>query len=772
MSVNGISALERGANRAPQRATLALLIDALGLTAEQAESLTRAAARPALPRTGASRRRASEALPSGSAPFFGRQTELDAITHLLGSTALVTLTGPGGIGKTRLALRIAEHAAGTFGHGFRFVDLAPVRDPNLVGCTLAAQFEVKERDGEEISETIARELRSKHALVIIDNCEHLQGAAASVAETLLRNCPDVRIIATSRQSLNVPGEHIYRVRALDVAAAVELFADRTKRAGAYFAVTDDNYDAVARIVRRLDGIALAIELAAARMNVLTLPQLEARLSMRFHVLTGGSAVRQPRQQTMRAAVDWSYNLLDDEEQGLFRGLGVFSNGFSLDAALHVCEDRECDESNALEVLSRLVDKSLVVSDGVEGDHRFRLLETIRSYATEKADQCGETAMLRRRHAEYFASLAETADCNFGAADSKHEWILTLEPELDNFRVALQWSLGTDGDIASGVELVTNLQEFWIAQGFAKDMARRSAMTLAAHRELSEAQRGALWLVLARMRQELFAHPQVMLEAAAKARELCDRVGDRGGLALALRQYGTALMRLGEYPEAESKMRESIKLYRTLRDPRMVVRGLGNLAALLRVRGDYSQARTVLLDALQLARALGDDRIVPTTAMNLADTEFALGQVESAARRAKENLKDDIVQKSPELLACQESNLAAYLFALGRSDEALVSARASVSAASGSFVAVPLQHVAAIVAPADAKRAARLLGYVEATFESTGFSRQYTETYTYEALMRTLHEHLSNELLAEEMRAGASMNDEQAMHLAGARERST
>jgi tetratricopeptide (TPR) repeat protein len=241
------------------------------------------------------------------------------------------------------------------------------------------------------------------------------------------------------------------------------------------------------------------------------------------------------------------------------------------------------------------------------------------------------------------------------------------------------------------------------------------------------------------------------------------------LALALRQYGTALMRLEEYPEAERMLRESIEIYRSLRDPRMVVRGLGYLATLLQVRGEHAAARTALLDVLEMARDLGDDRMVPTTAMNLAETEFALGDAESAARRARENIRDEITQKSPDMRACQESNLAVYLFALGKTDEALDAALAAIwfGAASGSFVALPLQHIAAIVAPADPKRAARLLGYVDAALASTGFARQHTETYTYEALLRTLRERLSPELLTQYMREGASMNDEHAVRLAGA-----
>lgn len=768
MSVNGISALERGTNRAPHRDTLALLIQALQLDSEQAEALTRAAVRPAMPRLSGKRAQRNANLPNAATPLYGRQHDVEQIVEAVQSTGLISLTGPGGIGKTRLALEVGERVVAGFADGVHFVDLAPLRNADLLAPMVAAQFDINERSGEHIVETIARECRHKHALVILDNCEHVLLGVASIAQTLLQSCPDIRLLATSRQWLNVPGEHVYRVSALDMESAVRLFSERAKRAAASFSLTGENYDAVARIVGHLDRIALAIELAAARMNILTLDELEARLSRRFQVLTGGSRLLQPRQQTMRTAIDWSYNLLDEDERRLFRRLWVFSNGFSLDAALNVCADDEADEAIVFESLSCLVDKSLVVTDALEHQHRFRLLETIRAYAAEKVEERGETAEMHRRHARYFAQIAESADCGFTSAESTGAWNVSLEPDLENFRAALEWAGQPGRDATLAVELIVALQEFWVAEGFAKEISQRTRSLLDGHAQLSDSQRASLFLTLARTSQESFAHPAEMLDAARKALDLYERRAHgepRGGLALALRQYGTALMRLGQFAEAETQLRRSVDIYKSMGDQRMLARCLVYLATLRQMRGDHAQARTALLDVLTMVSELGDDRMVPTTSMNVAETEFALGNREEAAARAKQNLTNEALLKSPEMRATQTANFAVYLFSLGKTREALEAALAAMELGSGSFVAVPLQHIAAIMAPLDPKRAARLLGYVDAVFRSAAFSRQFTENYTYDALMRTLRDSLDEETLNECMRQGAAMTDKHAMRLA-------
>ena len=766
MSANGISALERGASRAPQRETLTLLVEALQLTPEQTVTLEQAAVRPSRPRNvGLQREFRHCGLPRALTPFYGRERDIDALMTLVERTQLITLTGSGGVGKTRLALEVAKALSDAFPDGIRFVDLAPMRDQDTVAAAVAAHFDVKP-SGIPLLEQLISSLEHKRALLIIDNCEHLIDAVAYVSQALIAACPELCIIATSRQSLNVPGEHLYRVSSLDRENAVKLFVDRAKRAFWSFTASEEDLEMIARIVQRLDGIALAIELAAARITVLTPHQIEARLSERFHVLSGGSSLMLPRHQTMRTALEWSYHLLSSDEQKVFRRLWIFPDSFSMDAVVAVCrENHVLDESRVFDILTSLVDKSLVVSFPFEKVQRYRLLETMRAYAGELLQDSDEIERLQRMHAEYYALLAERMERALGSAESTTAWARSLEPETENFRSALDWMLAGEGDVIIGAEMLCQLQEFWTSQGLTMEASRRAQAALDRDPEMPHAARASLWLTVARMHQGLWVHPQATLEAARRAREHYEHADDPSGLALAIRQEGAAQMRLAAYPEARENFERSIALYRDLGDQRMVVRGLGYLASLFQVQQDYALARATLLDVLEAVKESGDDRMIPTVVMNLAETEFALGECESASQRARKNLAHVEMIKSIEMRATQKANLSAYLFALGKTGEAREMALQSAHDAINSFVAVPLQHLAAIGAATNPKWAATLLGYVEAVFETTGFTREYTELYTYDRLVATLNEHLDESELTECLREGAAMSEKQARRTA-------
>jgi predicted ATPase len=574
----------------------------------------------------------------------------------------------------------------------------------------------------------------------------------------------MRIIATSRQPLNVPGEQLFRVPPLDIDAAVELFTDHAKRAVGPDVVSAADAGAIARIVARLDGIALAIELASARTNMLTLADLEQHLSERFQILSGTSTSL-ARHQTMRTTLDWSYDLLGSRERDVFGRLWVFQGGFSLDAAVAVHTDERLDKWQIFETLASLVDKSLVNSAREGAVQRYRLLETTRAYASERMSDPAGIASLRRRHAAYYGCLAQRAAMQFEAADSTTAWAQSLEPDLENFRSALDWQLHLRDDVAAGVEMLSNLQELWIVQGIAAEAARRAHEILAAAADLPNAVQAALWLTIARMRQELFEHPGLTLESASRARELYEKSGDRRGLALAIRQQAAAHMRLGEHSQARTEFERSLEIYRELGDRRMIARGLGYLASLLQVQGQYVEARAMLLDVLQLARSTGDDRMIPTIAMNLAETEFALGDCANAADRARENLSDGVLRKSCDMLATQEANLSVYLLACGHLEDARAMALASIEDAAGSFIAVPLQHLAASIAVDDPACAAKILGYVEETFTRTAFSREHTERFSFGYLTRALRCELESGQLEAYRREGASMNEKQVLDLA-------
>ncbi len=750
MSVNGISALERGANQTPQRKTLELLVQALDLCIEDKRALEAAAMRRSRPRPLSQETHVAEGLPRALTPLFGREDDAQAVIELLNDNAIVTLAGSGGIGKTRLALRVAELLSDDVRGAVRFVDLAPSRDAESVDCAISSHADA---------------IHGKPGLLVVDNCEHVASAVASTIGATLQRYPELRVLATSRQSLNIPGEQLYRVLPLSLRAAIGLFAERARRVSGAFDVTKENRDAIARVCTRLDGLALAIELAAARMKLLTLEQLEHRLTERFQLLSGGSELMLPRHQTMRATIDWSYDSLSVREQHTLSALAVFPASFSLDGALAVCANLSAGEWTVLDSIQSLVDKSLL-NRGVAGDlRRYRMLETTRAYVAERSSDRAETQRLRNRHLHYYASVAREAKAALSSTTSTAAWARALEPDFENFLSAVDWAFAEGRDEAAGASILCGLQEFWIVQGFAAEATRRAQDALQSDWELPQMVRAQLWLTLARMRQELFVHPEQTLEAARRAETLFEGTGERDGLALALRQQAAAHMRLGRFDNARSEFERSIEIYRELGDQRMVARGLGYIASLWQVQGFYERARSTLLDVLDLARMMGDDRMVPTVAMNLAETEFALGDAESAATRGSENLSSDVLHKSADMLATQESNLSAYLLALGRTVEAREMALAAIDDATGSFPAVPLQHFAATITDSQPKVAARLLGYVEEVFKATAFSREHTEQYSYKRLMAALREVLDDRCIASCLREGALMNAEQILRIA-------
>ena len=390
MSVDTISALERGTSQAPQRETLAALVSALDLDADQRSALEALAVRPGQLRSYAEDRRAKTNLPLVSQQLYGRERETEAVKALIMRSPLVALTGAGGVGKTSLAQRVGREVLDDFTDGVWFVDLAPLS--NIQGATraIAALFGVRESADHSLEELLTHVLQRKHVLLIVDNCEHLIEGVAGCVESLMQGCPNLHVLATSRQSLNIPNEHTYRVNSLEVEAATTLFAEHAKRASEAFPLDAENTDVVHNIVRALDGIPLAIELAAARTKLLSPHQIADRLSERLRLLTGGSQTKLPRQQTMRATLDWSYELLSPREQLLFARLAVFAGGFSLDAAEFVCSDAEADECPILELLASLVNKSLVISEPAGNDAVI---------ACSRA--CGRMRSKRRKPPQYF-----------------------------------------------------------------------------------------------------------------------------------------------------------------------------------------------------------------------------------------------------------------------------------------------------------------------------------------------------------------------------------
>jgi predicted ATPase/class 3 adenylate cyclase/DNA-binding CsgD family transcriptional regulator len=410
-------------------------------------------------------------LPVQLTSFVGREAEIEAVRALLSEHRLVTLTGAGGSGKTRLAIQLATAVADGYPDGIRWVDLAPLADPSLVPAAVAAVLGVPESPVEPITDTVVRHLAPRRCLIGLDNCEHLIESCAALAARLTHACPDVTLLATSREALRVEGETAWPVpplhlpdgsETLDECEAVRLFVDRVRSAQPRFSLTPDNVPAVAEICTRLDGIPLAIELAAARVRVLSVEQIAGGLADRFHLLTGGARTALPRQRTLESSVDWSHDLLDDTERVVFRRLAVFAGTFTIDAAEEVCAGEGVLGEQVLDLLGRLVDQSLVqVADEAGAQTRYRLLETIRDYARHKLTDAGEAEATRDRHLDHCVWFAERAADGLQGPDL-FGWLQRVDAELDNLRAALDWSPHS-GDPDRGAHLVGRLSLYWFAR---------------------------------------------------------------------------------------------------------------------------------------------------------------------------------------------------------------------------------------------------------------------------------------------------------------------
>jgi predicted ATPase/class 3 adenylate cyclase len=454
-------------------------------------------------------------LPIQPTSFRGREQDLEEVKSLLDEHALLTLFGAGGVGKTRLAVQTGADLLDRYPDGVWLAELASITDPALVSSVIAKVLGISQPEARVVDEPIWQWLKRKQLLLIVDNCEHLVDAVAALADAICRSCPDVRILATSRQALGIGGEALYRLpslavpepasrlRAEDAAqyGAIALFIDRARSADMRFSLTDDNAPIVAEICRRLDGIPLAIELAAARVNVLSIPNLAQRLDERFRILTGGSRTALPRQKTLSALIDWSYDLLSAQERTLFSRMAAFAGTFTLDSAVFVCAGDGIDETNVFDLTISLVDKSLVVADTGGNLARYRLLESTREYGLEKLTASGERERLTRRYAEYFLGVAQEADRNLDTMPLS-EWRARLDPELENFRAVLEWSLDKARDAALGGAVAGALEMFWWHGGLEAEGRRWIGAALSqlgdgAHPEVETRLRKALALLTSR-----------------------------------------------------------------------------------------------------------------------------------------------------------------------------------------------------------------------------------------------------------------------------------
>jgi len=606
-------------------------------------------------------------LPAHLTTFVGREHEIAAVRRVQAGTRLLTLTGPGGCGKTRLALELARELLWAYSHGICLVELAALAEPALVPDTVAAALGVRPTGSRPPAEDVREFLEGRHLLLVLDNCEHLLPACAHFAEALLRASPTLEVIATSREPLGIAGETVWRVPPMALSDGVKLFVDRARLHRPDFAVTPANAEAVSEVCARLDGIPLAIELATARLNMLTPEQIAARLGDRLGLLVGGSRTALPRHQTLRATLDWSYDLLAEPEQALLCGLAVFAGGFTLDAADALGED-------VFNTLSQLVDKSLVISEERDGGIRCRMLETVRQYAAEHLEQRPDAATMRERHLAWCLSLARGAE---DAYRGPHEpaWLRQLDQEHDNLRAALSWALAHHQGEAA-LRLAAALPRFWMLRGHLFEGRRWLTLALETATDPPAALRAEALHgtgILAYMQGDyaaaraLFEESLGLYQARGQARGIAEAQGNLGRAALrqgdfpAARTFleaslalhagqahapgiangqftlGVLALRQGDYAQARAYFEASLVLQRELRDTEGTANALEELATVAGEQGDYPRQVLLLEESLALYRELGHRGGIGAVLGNLGVAAWAQGDPARGARLMDEGL---------------------------------------------------------------------------------------------------------------------------------------
>jgi predicted ATPase/predicted Ser/Thr protein kinase len=586
-------------------------------------------------------------LPQQLTRFIGRQREIAEIQHSLSDARLVTLSGPAGIGKTRLALQLAATSLGEYEDGVWLVEFASLLDAGLVPHHVASTLGVSEERGKSISGTVVDHLRNKGLLIVLDNCEHLIAACAQLADTILRSSPNVRILATSREPLSIAGEQVFRVPSLGVPdpqrplnpenldehEAVELFVDRARSVKSTFAITSATAAPLAKLCAQLEGIPLAIELAASSVKVLTIEQIAARLDHRLSLLTGGSRTALPRHQTLLAAIDWSYNLLTEPEKVLFQRLSVFAGGWTLEAAETVCSGEGVDQKNVLELLTGLVDKSLVLTEERDGQNRYRFMVTLLEYAHERLLQTDEGEATHRRHAEFFAGAAAESESKLIGTDQK-PWLERLSAEYDNVRAVLNWT--SEHDVELGLRLAGALGRFWYLRGYldegrkwlAEILAAEGAQAHTTHRV--KALNAAAWI--AQNQGDYLSARSFSEQALTLSRES----SDKRETAAALNTLAILASEEDDFTLARSLLEESLAIRRELGDTLVAVT-LNNLGGLAIRQADFSAARSLLEEGLAISRQMGDRHGMALTLLNRGEVARRLGDHAAAQSLMQEGL---------------------------------------------------------------------------------------------------------------------------------------
>jgi serine/threonine-protein kinase PknK len=690
--------------------------------------------------------RVSGTLPSNNLPramthFIGRERQIVDVLERLARSPLVSLVGPGGIGKSRLGLEVAYGALEPYPDGVWLVELASLSHPSLVARTVADAVGVLGEPGRDTVDSLREWLRDRRVLLLLDNCEHLVDGCARLAEQLLSSCPRLRVLATTREALGVAGEAVWPVPTLSVpdaampddevlaCEAVRMFVDRAALSNPGFAVTGSAIPALAALCRRLEGIPLALELAAARVKVLSIEQILAKLADPFGILAGGSRTAPSRQQTLRATLDWSHELLTEEERALLRRLAIFAGGCTLEAAEAVAggngeyDGSSLRRSDVLDLLSRLVDKSLVIAQDRGREVRFGMLETIREYALEHLRASGELGETARRHADVFMALVGSARAEFNTPDGA-QWLARLEVEHDNLRAALGWLLKHDAE--NGVRLAIALPDLWVYHG-----------------HFTEARR---WLKAA-------------VERAASAPTPLRVKALQGAGELAFRQ--------GDLAEARSHLEESMRLSREMGEARAIAWSAYHLALLVFQQGDAQTSRTYFEESLARARDMRELRLIGTVLNSLGELARYEGDWATARPLYEQSLathrqSGDVAQTSMTLC-----NLGAVRCEEGDLEGALSAYRESLACAhrfgNNHDVSIALDGVGAVATKrGDWPRAARLAGAAEALREEIGCELEVADRAFRDRYVAEVGGKLGDEQIEAALAEGRAMGPERAI----------
>jgi predicted ATPase/class 3 adenylate cyclase len=573
--------------------------------------------------------------------FVGRERELAEVKKLLHGSRLVTLHGVGGLGKTRLSMQLAADVIDEYADGVWFVELAPITDTRLVPQAVASVLGVKEEAGRPVTEALVKFVKDRRLLLILDNCEHLTAPCAELAKQLLQAGLHVKIIATSRENLRVAGEALYPLpplaapephersaAAMSRYEAVRLFVERATAAQPPFLLSETNATAVAEICRRLDGIPLALELAAARVRAMSVDNIAARLNDRFRLLRAGDQTALPRQQTLRALIDWSYDLLEDSERIMFRRLGVFVGGWTLEAAEAVCSGGELNEMDIVDLLTHLVEKSLVALDPLTG--RYRLLETVRQYAQDRLASAEDEALPRNQHLEYLVALVEKARPALFGPD-QGTWLARLDLEGENFLAAHAWCNKAESGAALGLRLVNAVKQYWVYRGYlalgyaitVEALGRKGAERRDALRSRAQFCAGQLCSLMGRHEEA----QQRLEESLAIAQE----IGDRSRVAATLQPLVWSALGRGDIATAHAYSDQALALAQELGSKRDLAAAINMQAHIHRLEGNVDRAEPLYETVLSVGRELGDRDTIAVGLLNLAMVAIVRGSVDRAAK---------------------------------------------------------------------------------------------------------------------------------------------